>query len=195
MYKSIVKCLKNNKKASCAVLLGGAMLVNACYIQAKAYLAQFLIANAFEQQQRSQIAFKPWPWADTEVIAKLSINGHKSYILRGASMRNLAFGPTLMGNTTDINSDLKYGNSVIVGHRDTHFSHLQHAKVNDIIEVEGLQTSSQYKIAQIIIVDEYDTRVLSETDNRVMTLITCYPFNDPRPNPSQRLIVRAYKLV
>ena len=73
----------------------------------------------------------PWPWADTQPIAVLSIPelGIRQLVLDGDSGRNLAFGPVLRGglSTRDL---------VISGHRDTHFTFVRDLNFGDQISIE-----------------------------------------------------------
>lgn len=186
------------KKGIVIIILGLCLIMNASYIQAKAFVAQVLIANAFKQQLETGVPKKPWPWADTKVIAKLSAKTNtkefNSYVLYDASMRNLAFGPSQMLNTGALNTTNSYGNSVIVGHRDTHFAYLEHLNIDDKITVSDFSGQSNYKITEIVVVEETNISVLKETEQKMLTLITCYPFNDISPEPTQRYVVRAVKL-
>lgn len=68
------------------------------------------------------------------------------------------------------------GNVAIAGHRDSHFRRLKDVLVGDLMEVETLAGTDQYRISEILIVDPLDTGVLEPTDADVLTLITCYPF-------------------
>lgn len=173
-------------------LIGFTLIVNASYIQLKAQLAQCLIASAYAQQMTSKTPQKPWPWADTQVLAKLQIGDNTDYVLADASMRNLAFGPAHMSQTSPIGEQ---GNSVIVGHRDTHFAHLQHVKVGQRISVQQPDKSTEYRIEEISIVDASDIGVIDDLPATALTLITCYPFNDINPNPKRRFVVRAIAVI
>lgn len=185
---------KQNMVASGVLFVGLSLILNASYIQLKAQLAQVLIASAYVKHQMSSVkqTHKPWPWADTHVIAKLKISGQSSYVLANASMRNLAFGPALMSQTATLGSK---GNSVIIGHRDTHFSHLQHIKIGEVIMVYQANKEFAYKVEEIVVVDESDISVIDDLPYGTLTLITCYPFNSIDPNPKQRFVIRASKIV
>ena len=67
----------------------------AAYIHAKAWLAQRLIASAWNRSLASGAAAKPWPWADTYPVARLEAPRQKQslMVLAGSSGRTLAFGP------------------------------------------------------------------------------------------------------
>ncbi|MFT6267692.1 MAG: sortase A [Alphaproteobacteria bacterium] len=177
--------------ASSILIVGIALLVNASYIQLKAQLAQVLIASAYNKQIAQQQVKKPWPWADTHVLAKLEVLGKTNYILANASMRTLAFGPAHMSQSANL-GDL--GNSVIVGHRDTHFSHLQNIKVGEIIRLHQGSEQTIYRVEEIKVVDETQVSVIEDLPLSALTLITCYPFNAVSPNPKQRFVVRAIRI-
>jgi sortase A len=182
---------KQSLIAAAIFMIGLTLLVNASYIQLKAELAQVLIASAYAQQIATKTPHKPWPWADTQVLAKLKIGNQTDYILADANMRNLAFGPAHMSQTSALGEQ---GNSVIVGHRDTHFSHLQDVKVGEIIYVQLPDKTTEYRIEEIAIVDESEVSVIDGLPITALTLITCYPFNGINPNPRQRFVVRAVKI-
>ena len=57
-----------------ALFLGGAMLLaQGLYMDAKAVVAQGLIAHSWQQRTAASPPPKPWWWADTKAIAKLEV--------------------------------------------------------------------------------------------------------------------------
>ena len=82
------------------------------------------------------------------------------------------------------------GNIGIAGHRDGFFRGLKDLGVGDLIEVEALSGSTQYRVSEIRIVDPSEVSVLAPTDAPMLTLVTCYPFYFVGHAP-QRYIVRA----
>lgn len=166
------------------------------YIFAKAELAQYLIKDAWQTKLQTGVQKPPWPWADTHPVAELIIKNKHWFVLAGASGRNLAFAPTHV-SATSLPGDL--GNSVIVGHRDTHFSILNELQSGDIIEVKTLNKRQRYQISQLRIAHQSQVEYLQNgwPDNNAaeaqatLTLITCYPFDSVLPNPTHRYIVRA----
>ena len=62
------------------------------WVYAKGYVADRLIARAWQQTQEDRQAHAPWSWADTFPLATITIAGQSQIILSNASMRNLAFG-------------------------------------------------------------------------------------------------------
>ncbi len=161
------------------------------YIHAKAILAQFLLETAWSETLKGHQEVKPWPWADTWPVCRLTVPrlGISRIVLAGASGSSLAFGPGHLFGTA---ASGEYGNTVIAGHRDTHFKFLQELKTGDAIH---LQTSHginiPYRISEIRVIHETETQYLARTDANVLTLITCYPFNAIRAGGPMRYIVIA----
>ena len=81
-------------------------------------------------------------------------------------------------------------NCIIAGHRDGPFRILGDLRVGDRVEVSGETESGIYRVESIEVVDRSETDPLDPTDEPVLTLITCFPFNHLGSAP-RRLIVRA----
>ena len=166
-------------------------LSGAGWIYAKATLAQHLIARSWEKSKPQGQAPRPWPWADTRAVARLTVpsRGVELYVLDGASGRSLAFGPGHVNGTAAPGSE---GNSVIVAHRDTHFAFLKDLGDNDEIAIETARGKvTRYRVREVTIVDKGETRVLDAADSAQLTLITCYPFDAVQPGTTQRYVVIA----
>jgi sortase A len=82
------------------------------------------------------------------------------------------------------------GNVGIAGHRDGYFRVLKDIKVGDFIEVRTRIKLHRYRVSSIDIVDKTDKRLLADTDEPGVTLVTCYPFYY-LGNAPQRYIVAA----
>ncbi len=82
------------------------------------------------------------------------------------------------------------GNSVVAGHRDTHFRVLKDLSVGDRIRIDWGKERYLYRIVNTQVVSPRDTSVLRSTDEPTLTLITCYPFYFIGPAP-ERFVVRA----
>ena len=162
----------------------------AAWIHAKAALAQYLIAAAWERTKSGGTA-RPWPWADTLPVARLTVpsRGISLYVLAGTSGRSLAFGPGHVDGTALPGAS---GNSVIVAHRDTHFAFLKDLRENEEIAVEDARgRKSRYYVREVAIVDKHATRLLDPADAAQLTLITCWPFDAVLPGTAQRYVVIA----
>jgi len=82
------------------------------------------------------------------------------------------------------------GNSVIAGHRDTHFRPLKNISLGDEIRIETGDKTYSYEVIETRIVSPTNTDVLQSGSEQMITLITCYPFYFIGPAPN-RFIVRA----
>ena len=102
-------------------LLGVVLFGQGIWIHAKALLAQVLLERAFAASLAGGHAVKPWPWADTWPVARITVPRlHKSAIvLAGSSGQALAFGPGHVARTPDVGEP---GVAVYAAHRDTHFA-------------------------------------------------------------------------
>ena len=161
------------------------------YIHAKAVLAQLLLETAWSETIRVNKEVKPWPWADTWPVGRLTVPslGISRIVLAGASGASLAFGP---GHLFGSAMPGKTGNIVIAGHRDTHFRFLQALKPGDEIL---LQTNSgsihSYNVCDIRVITQDEFRYLYPSGTNILTLITCYPFDAIHPGGPLRYIVIA----
>ncbi len=147
------------------------------YIHAKAILAQALLEMAWAEAREGQKEVKPWPWADTWPVSRLFVPrlGISRIVLAGASGSSLAFGP---GHLFGTSLPGQQGNSVIVGHRDTHFKFLRLLRTGDLITVQnGNKRLPNYLVTETQIVTKYELQHLAQTRDATLTLITCYPFD------------------
>jgi sortase A len=175
-------------------LLGTWQLANAGWIHAKAALAQKLISYAWVQARDGGPSRRPWPWADMRPVARLTVpaRGIELFVLDNASPRALAFGPAHIGGTAAPGGS---GNSVIVAHRDTHFAFLRDVGIDDEIDVEGARgAKTRYRVREVTIVDQGESRVLDAADAPQLTLITCYPFDAVVPGTRLRYVVVADRI-
>jgi sortase A len=192
--------------AAIAAAIAVLSLMQAAWIEVKAYAAQALIEAAWERNQLGAMRARPWPWADTTPIARLTVlerdprsvsmppqyatsRGEPLIVLEGASGRNLAFGPT-----HDAASVLPgdAGNSVIAAHRDTHFKMLETLAPGDRLRIERIDGRvTFFAVTDIRIVDSRTTRITLDAAEPRLTLVTCYPFDAIRPGGPLRFVVTA----
>lgn len=164
------------------------------YIHAKAQLAQYLIADAWEKTLAGQRAVKPWPWADTWPVARLTVPriGENVYVLAGANGRAIAFGPGHVHGTPLPGAE---GNSVIGGHRDTHFAFLRELAPGDELTVQRADGMRQrYRVSDARVVDKSAIRVARNDGATRLTLVTCWPFDAVRAGGPERYVVTALAL-
>lgn len=188
--------------AGLILISGIALLGKGTYMQAKAYFAQYLIQQAWDRTLQEHKPQKPWSWADTYPVARLTLmkkgksgmeEDRALYVLSGSSGRNLAFGPTrVQGAGLDFSQD----NRIIAGHNDTHFSVLNGIENGRIIKFEDARnTVTYYRVSSTQIVHETDTYVLAPGMSDQLTLITCYPFNALTSGSEFRLVVNALPIL
>ena len=176
-----------------AVATGLVCVAEAAWIHAKAGLAQVLIRAAWAREQAGQTAARPWPWADTRPLARLTFGDGKGarafIVLEGASGRNLAFGPAHDSASVAPGAA---GNSVIEGHRDTHFAVLKGARAGDTLQVETAAGRRwRFSVTDARVVDSRHVRIALAADHPRLTLVTCYPFDAVVPGGPLRFVVTA----
>jgi sortase A len=179
---------------ACVLGLGFWQLGQGAYVPAKAWLAQELMQHAWTRAGEGASQPVPWPWADTWPVARLSaMAGDVNLIvLAGGSGRTLAFGP---GHLSASALPGAVGNSVIAGHRDTHFNFLQHLDIGEFLVVETVAgTRHLYEVSHIEVVDARRSSLLLDTEESLMSLVTCYPFDAIEPGGPMRFVVTARKV-
>src|SRR5262249_16686500 len=114
--------------------VGCVLIGQGLYIHAKALLAQVLLERAFTQSLEARVPVKPWSWADTWPVARVSVPriGKSAIVLAGSSGQALAFGPGQIERTPDAGEE---GTAIYAAHRDTHFAFLKDVRVGDDILV------------------------------------------------------------
>jgi sortase A len=160
-------------------------------ILAKAELAQVLMRRAWLKVQAGDADARPWPWADTRPVARLSVPalGVSTFVLSGASGRTLAFGPGHLDGTPEPGAR---GNAVISGHRDTHFAFLERLAAGNELLLEGRDgRTRRYRVAAMRVVDRSDLAITEDAGDTRLTLVTCYPFHALRPGGPLRYVVVA----
>jgi sortase A len=85
------------------------------------------------------------------------------------------------------------GNVAIAGHRDTFFRALRNVRKDDEITMATLNGSYRYRVDSITLVEPEDTQVLEDSDDAILTLVTCYPFDFVGSAP-KRFVVRARRV-
>lgn len=175
------------------------------YYKAKAIVAQVLLNNAWQETKESANQNKPWPWADTWPVFKLTLlkndlSNHQSFlplesfiVLDQASGESLAFAPGWVAGTVEPGEQ---GNSLIAAHRDTHFSILTDLAIKDRMRIENSQGQQiDFVIDLIEIVDATINMPDLNTAESRLSLITCYPFDMSVQNPTDRLIISGYRVL
>ena len=163
-----------------SVGLAAGCVAGSLYIEAKAVLAQALLERAWSRTAAASGARdhrRPWPWADTWPVARLSVPrlGEHWIVLAGASGRTLAFGPGHLDGTA-LPGDP--GHSVVAGHRDTQFAALGALRLGDVLTVETPERREvRYRVRDMEIVERGAGTALAPRSADTLTLVTCWPFD------------------
>ena len=162
------------------------------YMHAKAWLAQALIEQAWQHnQEQGRASARPWAWADTTAVARITFveQARSMVVLEGDAGRVLAFGP---GHRSSTVLPGGAGNSVVSGHRDTHFRILEQVSAGQRIEVERLDGRSRtYRVSGARVVDARDLGIVVDRGRDELTLVTCWPFDAVAPGGPLRYVVSA----
>lgn len=179
---------------ACLLCLGFWQLGQGAYIPAKAWVAQAMMAQAWNRAADGAENPAPWPWADTWPVARLSAKSGDVdlIVLAGGSGRTLAFGP---GHLSASSLPGESGNIVIAGHRDTHFSFLRDISIGESLVIEEIGGRKHlYKVIGIDVVDSRRGSLLLDTESPMLSLVTCYPFDASVAGGPLRYVVTAKKL-
>ncbi|MCU7931984.1 MAG: class GN sortase [Candidatus Thiodiazotropha sp. (ex Codakia rugifera)] len=161
------------------------------WIEAKAWLAEGLIASAWNETRSGTNSVRPWPWADTWPVAVLQVPrlDVERFVLAGVSGRVLAFGP---GWAEQTNRPGMSGPSLIAGHRDTHFRFLKELQQGDRLVIRTPEDGQvAYRVTEMAILDRQQRWLMSKEGVQALILVTCYPFNALLPGGDLRYVVRA----
>jgi sortase A len=173
--------------ALCAALGASYCFAEVGYINAKASVAQLLLARSFDALRNHGKPSRPWPWADFQAVARVRIEriGLDVIALDNASPRHLAFGPTLSRIT------LSGGTlNLLNAHRDTHFAQLAQVRENDQITLETAGNTRRYRVRSTIITATPSIHFDNPAPG-ALALSTCWPFDAVNPHGPQRFVVLA----
>jgi sortase A len=141
----------------------------------ESYLGQNSAARNFNTPPARIIRTKAPAIRSGDTVAKLSIPrlSTQLYVVEGDDEADLRRGPGHMPGTAMPGAR---GNSVIAGHRDTHFRVLKDIRRGDDIVVETNAGQFLYRVRDTSIVSPSNTSALQPSAGPELHLITCYPF-------------------
>jgi sortase A len=119
-------------------------------------------------------------------ITRLGIAGS---VREGADTHTLA---TAVGHIPFTGVPGKPGNIGLAAHRDGLFRNLGNIALHDEIMLKTGAGKFLYRVESFKVVDPRDVAVLAASNQEILTLVTCFPFNFVGHAP-QRFIVRAVR--
>ena len=133
------------------------------------------------------------PAEERSLVGRIEIPriGLRAVILEGVAQRTLAVA---LGHIPGTAMPGATGNVGIAGHRDTFFRGLSRVQTGDKIVVTTLSTLYEYSVKSLEVVGPRDTRVLDDSSEPTLTLVTCFPFHYIGPAP-KRFIVHASRVM
>ena len=179
---------------TCLLCFGFWQLGQGTYIPAKAWFAQELMLRAWVRTGSGEVRATPWPWADTWPVARLTARSGEVdlIVLAGSSGRTLAFGP---GHLSASAMPGEPGNAVIAGHRDTHFQFLENVQLGEQLMLESSEgLTHKYEVVEVDIVDSRKASIVLDTQDAILSLVTCYPFDAREAGGPLRYVVTARML-
>lgn len=172
-----------------AIALAGLTLFGqGVWIHAKALLAQALLDHAFVESVATGEVVKPWFWADTWPVARISLARLKAHsiVLAGSSGQALAFGPGHVERTAEAG---ERGIAVYAAHRDTHFRYLKDVVIGDEIAVTRRDGRTfRYRIDGAAVVRFDASGIDPFVTGHELVLATCWPFDGATRGPLRYLV-------
>lgn len=157
------------------------------FVRAQAGIARFAtkerpISTAVPRPKTSEFR-RPSPG---EALGRVAIGRlHVSAMVREGVDKNVL--STAVGHVPTTSLPGQLGNFAIAAHRDTLFRALKDIRLDDTVTIETASGTYTYKVLATKIVKPSDVSVLrsdggglipgkGETNSRLLTMITCYPF-------------------
>ncbi len=171
------------------LILGASQIGHGIYIKAKAIVAQIMLEEAWARALSGEAAPKPWPWADTWPVAKITVPrlNQSAIVLESASGQAMAFGPGHMSNTPVPGAR---GISVISAHRDTHFRFLKDVEIGDQMHVTNADgVTHMFRVTETRIVHADASGIDAYGPGNLLALVTCYPFDSLTSGPWRYVVM------
>lgn len=191
--KSLARGLTWPERAA-AIIVAGAMVFglaeigSGIYIKVKAGFAQILLERAWHRARAGETNPRPWPWADTWPVARITVPriSKSTVVLAGASGEAMAFGPGHIAGTPMPGMP---GIGVISGHRDTHFAFLRDlVNGDDVIVSTADGRDFDYRVTATDIVRADRSGIDPNGPGRGLALVTCYPFDSYARSPKRFVV-------
>ncbi len=171
------------------LLLAGAYATQAFAPDAKGSLAERLIEGAWARAAAGEAAPKPWPWADTWPVARLTAPAQNAHavVLHEAGGEAMAFGPAWLAQTAEPGAP---GVAVIAAHRDTDFAFLRDIAPGDAVEVARPDGAAlRFTVTHSEVVRHDRSGIVPDDGGPPrLALVTCWPFGVREPGPLRYVV-------
>lgn len=181
--------------AGAAILMGTGLLLLQSHAHQRYARQQFerarrRSAGMAESARPGKVKFTEPVAQNGSVLGELEIPrlGIDTLIFQGDDAQILRWGTGHIPGTPL--PDSPFGNIGLAAHRDSYFRPLRNIRHKDLIVVKTLHGVQRYAVQSTAIVTPDDVGVLDNTGQRVLTLVTCYPFYYIGSAP-ERFIVQA----
>lgn len=174
--------------AAVLAALGLFIFAQGAWIKAKAAVAQVLLERAFAASVAAGKPVKPWSWADTWPVARISVPrlGRSAIALEGASGQAMAFGPAHLSQSAHAGEP---GTAVYAAHRDTHFAFLADLRPgDDIIVTRHDGRSFTYSVTGSEIVHWDRSGITADGRGYRLALATCWPLDGKTRGPLRYVV-------
>lgn len=140
-------------------------------------VARGLLHTAWVRTQSSGHQVKPWPWAETVPVARLSIPilNTKHVVLEYTDEILPAVAITHANSSVPPG---ELGNSILNVSHDGYVNFLSRLKPGDVLLLESVRSGLwRYRVSTIYIVEKSNTVLIEPSLNRRLTLVSCYRCN------------------
>jgi sortase A len=177
----------------CLVVLGLIGIAKASMLPIKAIIGQHYLEVAWKESLKANKLSRPWRSADFYMIGELTVPklNISRVILNNASGEAMAWG---IGRVNSVQFSKNRKLIILAGHRDSHMQFMSKLNIGDKIElIMSDRVLKTFIISRTDITNKPEMAVSAHnTDNEILILTTCWPFNSQKPG-SERYIVTAEK--
>jgi sortase A len=173
---------------------GGHFAYQGLKIEIKAKVAQILLQRAWHQTLNSGEYYQPWSGFDGVPILRLHIPQYQidQIVLKGTSGQALAFGPSFHEESF-LPQEKKI--TIISSHRDSHGIFIKKLQLKEKIKIQDADNHwHTYIVDEFFIINVLEEKVLMNSNDQRLLLITCYPFDSIMSGTPYRYIVSAKKV-
>ena len=177
----------------CLVVIGLIGIAKASMQPIKAIIGQHYLEVAWKESLKANKLSKPWRSADFYMIGELTVPklNISRVILNNASGEAMAWG---IGRVNSVQFSKNRKPIILAGHRDSHMQFMSKLSIGDKIElIMSDRILKTFIISKTDITNKPELAISAQnTDNEILILTTCWPFNSQKPG-TERYIVTAEK--